>query len=210
MKASKVLSEKFDEFEGYVWRRKGIITKVLQEEGLDLLVQQERNKKTYTMWNYSEPGFYLFAALLNYHRQFNGGMPLLEDIKHVLGEYSEHISDGYSPELVEFDDLISCKFPEIVDNHVILDDTNYLPIVGSYMGGNEFVGLREAEILVIADHVRKGGDIEVTYPDGIHKIMCERSVMLQPGDVLRVLKGIYYYSQNKNFLDNLYQNAVLK
>jgi hypothetical protein len=108
-------------------------------------------------------------------------MPDLKEIQHLKGQQFQH-------------EWNSTHFSEMSLMSIIEQDVPREPstdlVVGAYMGGLIYCGhCRDEEFVISTFHGRTGFEEEVT---------------LNPDDALRVLKSIYYYSGNKDFLDRVY------
>jgi hypothetical protein len=217
MTIDKVVKEGADRYRGFAWTREsGITTGVFQDQGIDIILYQEDGKKKSFMRCYSEPGFALFASLLNYHRHIYGSLPPLEDIQHLQGEMAPHYGEGYDPSFNFMEELIDMDVPELKDKKAVYPDGQGLLITGGGMGGLMYCGFLEGEKLVIASSQGSGesefevgvmidGDFKKTYTAD-----WERIIFLQPDDALRVMKIIYYHAANKKYLDRVYDHAKRK
>lgn len=214
MVIGEVHEEPFDEME-FHWSRlllnKTVETTVTQVQGCDLFIAQKRGKKECSLDFYSDPGFALFAALLNYHRSLYRELPYLREIQHI-----QRIASGTRHQTDEGDlELLIAKaegsIPQRQGNVVYSQNPPHHMVVGQYMGGVPYFGFRDGDCFTIAMPVQERPEVEIHFmtPTGatVEKYPCKRKIRLEPDDALRVLKAIYFFASNKDLLDRLYERV---
>lgn len=205
-----IIDEKFDRLDGYTWTRSsGVQTTIYQEEGLDLVIMQEQNGDTRSVWHYSEAGMCLFSALLAYQRG-RGEISSLEDIGHVLGDHSDR-RGSINPNIAKMVEFACAVMPTCDGNRVILTDPSRFYATGAYMGGLIYFAFQEGETCIIASSHDEGnveigmmqdGEFQSLYTSGFR-----RELVLDDEDVKRILKGIYFYAHDKKALEIVYAEA---
>lgn len=207
---TEVTRERFDRNDGLVWRRGALETNVYQAQGFDIVaVQKRRGKPQRSVWNYSEPGFYLFACMLNYHRRTVGNLPPVEELQHVLGNRSGFYAEGYRVEdshvMLEVDANVS----ECTDGAVLHDQDKRPLFVGSYMSDINYLGFMEGTRFVIASNIAEGADVKLITrtPERDFERRLRREIILEPDDAMRVMKTIYYFAGDKKGLEKVYTNT---
>lgn len=212
MNQDPIIHEAFDPFTGYTWKRSsGEETTVSQEQGLDLVVTQRLNDLSRSVWHYSEPGHYLFSALLAYQRGL-GQLSTLTDIQHVLGETGDR-NGTINPDLGRMAELALGMIPTCEETRVVLADTSSFFEIGAYMSGKLYFAFQEWDNCIIASS-HKEGNVEIgVMRDGLFTNMYltdwRRELVLDDEDVKRVLKGIYFYAPDKDVLDFVHKQVQM-
>lgn len=211
MTVDNIVEEFWDEkLGGLRWvRESGDSTVVFQARGLDIVVTQTRDGKDSNAWCYSEPGLLLFAAMLKFHKQINGEIPLLEDIQHIFGERYESRECGYPVDRHSMNFIFKYDFPVAEQGRIIFPEGQMIHLVGGYMGGVSYAGfIEDAAFVISVPDV--GPEVEsFSMRDGALKksMTFNKSILLYPDCAVRLMKAVNLFYPDKDFLNSSYRQS---
>lgn len=205
-----VRRERFNQDEGLTWERGAVRTRIFQAQGFDIVItQKKRGQPQHSVWMYSEPGYFLFASMLNYHRTVVGDLPPVEELQHVLGNRSGFYAEGYPVEDSAVMSELNADMAECVEGIVLREGTKRPLFVGAYRGEVSYSGVKEEDKFVIASFPSQTSDIKVVTrtPERDIERPMRREVVLHPDDAMRVMKTIYFFAGDKKGLEGVYTST---
>jgi hypothetical protein len=204
-----MVEEKAVEFEQnsrtYIWNSEGIENKVMIVQGTDFRLMQKRDEEWFRFGSYSMPGYKLYACLLRYFSEISD-YPELEQITNLNGIHArETSSDNVNlRNLIKF--YLNPKLPYYEDDKIKLESLRELEIGGTT--SIRFLGYRKEDKFVISEFSEKGTEIVLVQGDEERLYGNAKDViLLDKGDALNVLKGIYYFSKNNQALKEMYNTG---
>jgi len=211
MTVDKIVEERWDdEMQSLNWTREsGDETKVYHAQGLDIVIVQTRDGIDYSAWCYSEPGLYLFAAMLKYHQQIGLDIPHIDEIQNLLGTVIPTRECGYPVDRIGMDFILKYDFPVAEQDRIILSPDQMINPVGGHMGGKGYYGFIE------------DGAFWISVPDSGEKVPVSserdgkpeeigalfRTIKLYPGCALNLMKTVNLWYPDKDFLSSVHRQA---
>ncbi len=212
MTVDNIVEEFWDEeLQGLRWiRESGDDTILFQAEGCDVVIEQQRKGKRYRAWCYSEPGLFLFAAMLKYRNQIGLELPSIDEIQSLFGQRWVARELGYPVDRTGMNFIFKYDFPVAEGEQIIFTEDQMLNPVGGYMGGIDYFAFIENGSFVIS--VPKTGKEIKSFSMRDGKLqergILHRSIVLYPECSLRVLKAVNLFYPDNEFLASAHKQAT--
>ena len=204
MKEKKIIVNKYD----FTWNSGKSKTTFYQEQGVDIRIMQEDYTKMYAP--YSHPAHQLFACILRYFIQLDD-YPKLEQINNInkLPRQDSNWCDGNVPARILIKTYLNEELPSFENEKIKITSIINTGWIGSTLSGGslEYCCYVKDESFIIGSLDSIGIERVLVTTKGEEFFDIVKPIMIfDDGDALNILKGIYYFSPNKQLLREVYNS----